>query len=338
MLNTTCTTTMTLATFLHQSRTVVQSRIEKRSFDVQWGRVIVEHHCYLPGPRIMQPEERDPKDPIPGFSKEMIHLAKVSEWIQEQRQRATAAAGTLLPNTTTSYQGSPVMTTAQQPSPTIFPSPGPPWLADRYRHHLHKYHHRSPGRVSSNTLNVVGLTKEKIQAGIPPNASKVVWLYGRRVQLDYLANSSMYSLLRAWVRDDPWLDYNSRELPPTVGEIRRQLRKRQTESRSESTHRMSEVDCPMSDQRSSNQPAQTAAESGEPRNQPPTSSMERSHAPTSTERSSSQSQCHLDFLRMRQRGLRQCRAQSAKWQRRNRLALQRLRAAGMLKPTTKGEH
>ena len=46
-----------------------------------------------------------------------------------------------------------------------------------------------------------------IQESIPSNASGIYQIYGRRINLDALVdggNTSVYSLMRAWVQDDPY--------------------------------------------------------------------------------------------------------------------------------------
>lgn len=58
-------------------------------------------------------------------------------------------------------------------------------------------------------------TKEDIQIAIPEDASCIVHVYDRRVNLDACApDASNYSLLRAWVQDDPY-----RQMPPSGSNI-----------------------------------------------------------------------------------------------------------------------
>jgi hypothetical protein len=57
---------------------------------------------------------------------------------------------------------------------------------------------------TTQPAEVILLTDEQIQEGIPRDASAIVHIYDRRVNLDLFAkDASLFSLMRAWVQDDP---------------------------------------------------------------------------------------------------------------------------------------
>jgi hypothetical protein len=68
----------------------------------------------------------------------------------------------------------------------------------------------SPRILPYADQDVEYLTKQEIAAAIPESASAIFHIMGRRVNLDqHTPNSSLYSLVRSWVHDDPY-----RTIPP----------------------------------------------------------------------------------------------------------------------------
>jgi hypothetical protein len=74
----------------------------------------------------------------------------------------------------------------------------------------------SPDYKSRKTLyNQVSVNAEQIQKAIPVDASCVFHILDRRINFDaFDEDASFYSLLRAWVQDDPY-----RYIPPTGGNL-----------------------------------------------------------------------------------------------------------------------
>lgn len=69
----------------------------------------------------------------------------------------------------------------------------------------------SSTRVSNDTrAKIVGVTEEQISRAIPKDASAIFHVLDRRINFDaFPEDASLYSLLRAWVQDDPY-----RYIPP----------------------------------------------------------------------------------------------------------------------------
>jgi hypothetical protein len=64
---------------------------------------------------------------------------------------------------------------------------------------------QSPSRTQQQHKPWLRVNKEQIEEAIPTDASCVVHIFDRRVNLDaHPADASMYSLLRSWAQDDPY--------------------------------------------------------------------------------------------------------------------------------------
>jgi len=79
---------------------------------------------------------------------------------------------------------------------------------------------------SSDKKRVVGVTEEQIATAIPKDASAIFHILDRRINFDaFPEDASVYSLLRAWVQDDPY-----RFIPSHESNLRRSSKKEDKEA------------------------------------------------------------------------------------------------------------
>jgi len=170
---------------------------------------------YHPMAMPMSPEQRTPAGYIGGMQPGSAYTARLPQHspISSSEKPAAPAASTTPPGAYAQQAAARVgqMPAMSPPPPQISTPPPPP--------------KRCPPKKPKRKL-----TKLDIEKAIPPDASSIVHVFDRRIDLDaHDCEATLYSLLRSWVQDDPLrriappgldlseLEENSRSLaPPTA--------------------------------------------------------------------------------------------------------------------------